>query len=159
MDYVKEGTCGSCKYYEFEGNNQKGYCSYYRSYYWDTDSCKYYEEGERTSGGSACFLTTACCQYKGLPDDCCELTTLRRFRDTYLNTSEEGRALVETYYQIAPGILKDLEECPDSDAILEMIYGTVQKSIALIQAGKKNEAVYAYAVMVARVQNMLRKDS
>lgn len=38
-DYVKYGTCGTCDYFEFESNNQKGYCEKYRDYFWDTDTC------------------------------------------------------------------------------------------------------------------------
>ena len=74
-DYIRAGTCGACKEFEFEGNDKKGYCRRYRSYYWDNDSCRYYDEDdERLSNGrsSTCFLTTACCDYKNLPDDCYE---------------------------------------------------------------------------------------
>lgn len=43
------------------------------------------------SGKKGCFITTAACELRGLPDDCRELTTLRRFRDEVLLSSQEGR--------------------------------------------------------------------
>lgn len=32
MDYVEMNKCGSCKYYTYEGEYKKGYCSWYKSY-------------------------------------------------------------------------------------------------------------------------------
>ena len=26
-DYVSENTCGTCEYYEYKGQNEKGYCN------------------------------------------------------------------------------------------------------------------------------------
>ena len=34
-----ETQCGGCIDYDFQGDNYKGYCSYYRSYYYPGDSC------------------------------------------------------------------------------------------------------------------------
>lgn len=128
-DTIRRGTCGACKNFDFEGNQKKGYCSRYRAYYWDDDGCSNYDEDEnRLAGGSGgCFLTTACCQYKGLPDDCYELTTLRNFRDTYLKTTEAGNALVEEYYRIAPSIVDKIMESPNKVGLLEDIYTQVCK--------------------------------
>ena len=51
-----------------------------------------------------CFLTTAACHYRGLPDDCHELQTLRSFRDRYLAHIPGGAELIERYYEVAPAI-------------------------------------------------------
>lgn len=102
------GHCRSCKYYEFSGENSKGYCSWFKAYYYADDSCKHYEEGSSSSSGG-CFLTTACCKYKGLPDDCAELETLRRFRDTYLKETEYGSELIRAYYESAPALVERIE--------------------------------------------------
>ena len=64
MDYVEMNKCGSCKYYTYEGEYKKGYCSWYKSYYYADDSCSHWEEGNISSTGG-CFLTTACCEHKG----------------------------------------------------------------------------------------------
>lgn len=176
-DTIRRGTCGACKNFDFEGNQKKGYCSRYRDYYWDDDGCSNYDEnkdrlssrdynvvdedGKSISGGSGssssggCFLTTACCQYKGLPDDCYELTTLRNFRDTYLKTTEAGNALVEEYYRIAPSIVDKIMENPNKAALLEDIYTQVCKILVLIQAKRQESAINAYQTMVLDIQSRI----
>lgn len=54
MDYVEMNKCGSCKYYTYEGEYKKGYCSWYKSYYYADDSCSHWEEGNISSTGG-CF--------------------------------------------------------------------------------------------------------
>ncbi|MBQ9986102.1 MAG: hypothetical protein IJP38_07315 [Oscillospiraceae bacterium] len=158
-DYIRPGTCGACKEFEFEGNNKKGYCRRYGAYYWDNDSCNNYEEDDRrlSSGGSSCFLTTACCQYKNLPDDCYELTVLRKFRDEYLMNTKDGKELVEKYYEIAPGIVEKITVSVRKEKILEDVYAEIGKIISLIEAAKVQEDVDAYKDMVIILQNELCK--
>ena len=52
-----------------------------------------------------CFITTAACTWQGKSDDCKELTAFRHFRDTWLAAQPDGKALIEEYYRIAPGIV------------------------------------------------------
>ncbi|MBX4190226.1 hypothetical protein KW791_02950 [Candidatus Parcubacteria bacterium] len=97
---------------------------------WNEDYKKGYENGvanpasddtkKEDEGG--CFLTSACILAAGLPDNCAELTVLRRFRDTYMLTFDEGRAEVKEYYLLAPGIVKKISSRPDSQAIYHKIY-------------------------------------
>ena len=42
---------------------------------------KSFEDDKCAPPAKGCFLTTACCEVLGLPDDCFELRTLRRYRD------------------------------------------------------------------------------
>lgn len=51
--------------------NEDTYYKYCRNY--DYDDCPIYKGND--SGG--CFLTSACTEARGLPDDCHELTVLR----------------------------------------------------------------------------------
>lgn len=156
-DYIRAGTCGACKEFEFEGNDKKGYCRYYRAYYWDSDSCRHYDEDERrlSSGGSGCFLTTACCQYKGLPDDCTELTILRNFRDNVLMQNDEERNLVEEYYRIAPELVERIEQQPDARDIYEQIYMKIQQIIEQINKDNYASAINCYKDMVYTLQDRL----
>ena len=157
-DYIRAGTCGACKEFEFEGNDKKGYCRRYRQYFWDNDSCRHYDEDDSRlsgGGGTTCFLTTACCQYKNLPDDCYELTTLRNFRDAYLKKTEEGKALVEEYYKIAPPIVEKIMANANKEDILESIYAEVCKIIALIETEMYEQSIEAYKAMVLRVQSIV----
>lgn len=74
-----------------------------------------------SSGG--CFLTTACCEVIGLPDDCLELTVLRRFRDSVLPTLPGGDAEIALYYLLAPVVLRRLRG-PRGREILKRVYFT-----------------------------------
>lgn len=151
-------VCGNCSAYTYEGKNSKGYCSYYHSYYYPTErACSSFEEGTENvwSNGGGCFLTTACCEWKGLPDDCAELTELRRFRDGVLSGTPEGRALVAEYYRIAPGIVARLKASPEKERWMQYIYEEIQKVRGLIRDGRSREAVEAYRQMVLRLQGAL----
>ena len=63
-----------------------------------------------------CFITTAVCESEGKPDDCAELTAFRAFRDGWLSETEQGRALIEAYYEIAPAIVAAIEYSDDRAA-------------------------------------------
>lgn len=155
-DYVRAGTCGACKEFEFEGSGKKGYCRYYRAYYLDSDSCRHYEEDDgRLSSGGGCFLTTACCQYKGLSDDCSELTTLRSFRDNHLLQSNEGRDLVEEYYRIAPKLIEKIEQRPNAGDIYEQIFATIRQIVDQINQEAYASATDCYKDMVYTLQGKL----
>ena len=60
-----------------------------------------------------CFITTAVCHELGLPDDCPQLEAFRAFRDGYLMACPDGPALVDAYYDIAPGIVACIDLCGD----------------------------------------------
>jgi len=97
-----------------------------------------------TSSGSAqgglCFLTTACCEYKGLPDDCEELTMLRNFRDKYVPVD-----MVQEYYKIAPAIVQSIHK---NEAALEYVYGVVKDCVSEIKRGNTKAAIDKYVHMV-----------
>lgn len=52
-----------------------------------------------------CFVTTAVCEAEGKADDCAELTAFRAFRDGWLSQTEQGRGLIEEYYETAPAVV------------------------------------------------------
>lgn len=102
-----------------------------------------------------CFLTTACVEYKGLPDDCEELTKLRVFRDTYMKKSEEGRALVDEYYQVAPGIVRKINERTDKEEIYNEIYRSILACIDLIDKKEYEQTCLVYSEMVQKIKSMV----
>jgi hypothetical protein len=103
------------------------------------------------SGGSGnmsaglCFLTTACCEHKGLPDDCEELTILRNFRDTFV-----PKDLIEEYYRIAPNICVKLQGDRDT---LDKVYEAVRSCVEDIKANRKWSALIKYRNMVNALKN------
>lgn len=76
------------------------------------------------NGGSSdgCFLTSACVEARGLPDDCYELTTLRKFRDEYLAKQERGKCEIAHYYHVAPAIVEKIKADDNATVVFEQIY-------------------------------------
>lgn len=96
----------------------------------------------RTEG---CFLTSACTKSRGLPDNCTELQTLRKFRDQYMMNSHEGAAMVREYYKIAPPVVSAINSLEQQEEVWDFIYRElVSKSIELIESNQHALAMYYY---------------
>ena len=95
-----------------------------------------------------CFITTACVEAKGLPDDCYELTTLRAFRDEYMSTLPYGQALIAEYYRIAPQIIERIKQQPESAEILKGLYSRIAESVEFIRMGENEKAMQTYCTVV-----------
>lgn len=93
---------------------------------------------------SGCYLTTVCCEYKGLPDDCEELQTLRMFRDSHV-----PKTMVDEYYKVAPAIVRKIK---NNNKELEYVYGVVQECVRLIKSGEYSTALISYKNMVIKLQ-------
>lgn len=76
---------------------------------------------QASQSGSWCFITTAVCESSKKPDDCEELTILRKFRDEYMLIDDDRKKLVDEYYRIAPEIVAKLKEHDNSDEIFKAI--------------------------------------
>lgn len=59
--------------------------------------------GRIFTGG--CYITTATCEEFNKPDNCFELTELRKFRDNWLLKQSDGPQLIQEYYLTAPRIV------------------------------------------------------
>ena len=154
-DYVKENTCGTCKYYEYAGQNKKGYCTWHKSYYYHDDTCNHYIKSDSyNSGSSGCFLTTACCEYKGLADNCYELETIRRLRDKYIVNQPYGEEMIRCYYKEAPIIVENIRNSEDSAVILEYTYNTISKIVKSIENGNNDEAIILYMMLFHNLSNI-----
>lgn len=155
-NYVAKYTCGSCAEYEYEGENRKGYCNKYRTYYYPDDSCNSWEEASDrlSSGSSSCFLTSACCEYRNLPDNCYELERLRQFRDTYIKKQEYGAELIKNYYDIAPEIIEAINQNPQKGDIYQNIWDKIHVIIQLIDQDKPDVAIIEYMLMVIKLQKL-----
>jgi hypothetical protein len=106
----------------------------------------------KRSGFAGCFITTAYCEYAGLPDDCHELQTLRKFRDEFMMSNTVCASLVAFYYEHAPGIVARISQHPNRSAILERVKTHVNYCLALIAQDKNWEAVTAYMEMVVNIE-------
>jgi len=102
------------------------------------------------SSGGGCFITTAICEARQLPDDCEELQILREFRDTYMLASCKGRNLVREYYAIAPQIAARLsyEQC-ESLRVKYLI-----PALTFISVGDFQNAEQIYTLMVREASRL-----
>jgi hypothetical protein len=118
-----------------------------------------HKEGSKKKGkGGGCFLTTACTQYAGLPDDCRELTTLRRFRDTYVMSLHDGAEAVTEYYRSAPILLKYIDSSDDRVSILSGIFRSVSTVVELVESGQSEKARAIYASMFRNLKERFGVD-
>lgn len=119
---------------------------------YDHDECPYYRNQSDSSGG--CYLTSACIHTKNLPDDCYELSTLRKFRDTYIKNSPNGNKDIKDYYNAAPRIVDSINSQPDSDEIWKRIYDQlIIPCVHLIETGKFQEAYDKYKGYTLMLKN------
>lgn len=114
------------------------------------------QDGKKKKKGG-CFLTTACTQYRGLPDDCEELTVLRAFRDNYMQGLAAGPELILGYYEIAPAIVTTIQAKPEveADSIWAMVYQTIRLCVDAIHQGDNQTAFETYQSQVLALQQQL----
>ena len=106
---------------------------------------KYYKSDNKnnSSGNSGgCYLTTACVEAKGLPDDCTELQTLRAFRDGYLAGQPNGKAEIEAYYKMAPGIVEAINQKANAKEIWNDVYNELVEPCVNMIHHNENKSAY-----------------
>lgn len=104
-----------------------------------------YDHGGKQKKDDGCYLTTACMRARGLGDDCCELNTLRSFRDGYLRQRPGGESEIAAYYNLAPRIVKAVNDRDDAQSIWDGVYEEmIAPCLALIGADKQEEAYRLY---------------
>ena len=100
-----------------------------------------------------CDINTAVCRRLGRPDDCYELNTLRDYRDSYLLSTDEGREIVQEYYNIAPTIVKRIDKKAEADEIYENIWKTyLSPCITMIENGENEKCRDLYSSMVRKLE-------
>lgn len=92
-----------------------------------------------------CFVTTACCEAVGLPDDCFELEELRRFRETVLRTSSRGQSLIAEYGIVGPALLDNLPEHARQFILCKFYVFSVLPCVLLSKLGFRRLVVLLYA--------------
>lgn len=152
-----EGKCGSCGYYEFEGDAVKGYCSWYRCYYYPNDTCEHQNQMQTqttSSSSSLCYITTIICDKLGLEDDCPVLNTLRDFRNNALQKNCKYFKILFEYDVIGPKIAEMIKNDSDTDKELWIqIYNFYLSATANFHRnGKTDEAVQRYEEMVVSLK-------
>jgi len=115
--------------------------------------------GRKKSGLFGCFITTAVCQYFNKADDCYELTTLRYYRDHWLQAQPDGAHLIQHYYEIAPMIVAQIELSPNKDEIYEHLYHHyIKDCVSLIEAGQYESCKELYIEMIHSLQTKFNEN-
>jgi hypothetical protein len=103
--------------------------------------------------GGGCFITSAICGALGKRDDCEELQTLRRFRDTYVRLLPEGPALIAHYYRRAPRLLAALGNGRRTDAALRALHERyLSPALQAIERCDNRRALTVYGDMLADLE-------
>ena len=104
-------------------------------------------------GGSDCFITTATlASLKTIDDNCYELTTFRKFRDTWLK--EHHPEDIDEYYRIAPRIVTGINASKESEMIYNKIWSNhLHPCLTLIENGKHSEAYELYKQTVKELMS------
>lgn len=103
------------------------------------------------SSDEGCFITTACIKYYGLKDNCYQLQTLRKFRDSYLQKSVNNRVLVQNYYSIAPQLVYLLEKHKKRKSLFKFIFQDIEKACAAIEKKQFHKAKLIYQNTILRL--------
>ncbi len=149
-------SCGECIYFTADAGYHliyDGYCSLLSRGVNRSNSCNNFSQKSTAANSGfkgGCFLTSACTEYLGKPDDCEELTKLRAFRDGYMKSSDIGIALVGEYYRIAPEIVEKINNSGKKNEYYNDIYRTIQLCIKSIDGGDNEEALSLYRQMVEK---------
>lgn len=100
------------------------------------------QRAERTKPHkSDCYVTTACVELQGKPDDCYELTLLRRFRDEFVAVADGGPSEIAYYYRTAPQVVAAINAHPDRTTLFAGVFESmIRPTIQLIESGNLSDA-------------------
>lgn len=149
---VKKGIFGGEKVEHYDGSGRKTGESRKKKGILSGEYTQNYDESGRETGRTekkkGCFVTTACVEAMGLPDDCRELTVLRRYRDEWLVRQPGGQALVEAYYDRSPALVDAIAARADARDRFRSLYADVRTAVELVEQSRPEEAREAYVRMV-----------
>ncbi len=137
------GQCGSCGNYDFKGDGEEGYCSYYKTYYYPGDSCIHH-----TMYNGYCYITTIVCDILELSDDCGLLETLRGFRNNVMQKEPKYKKVLYEYDivgpQIAKYLMEDYGKSEDREEIIGLFNFFILPTVKYINEKNYPEAVDRY---------------
>lgn len=104
---------------------------------------------QSTGSGGGCFITSAAVDVMGEGDKGDTLETLRWFRDNVMKQHPVWSRDVQTYYQIAPGIVKSLDG--DKATYSRVYEQSLKPAVKAIKAGEFDAAYSIYKSMVGEL--------
>lgn len=99
--------------------------------------------------GGGCYITTATCEECGKPDNCYELTAFRSFRDNWLLYQEDGKELIQRYYDTAPAIVEIINRQSNRTDIYKKLNNEyLSKCLHYIEKGENEKCKALYVDMM-----------
>lgn len=148
-----ETQCGGCTSYDFQGDDVKGYCSYYKCYYYPGDSCSHQTPRESSS---SCYITTIICDVLELDDDCSVLNNLRKFRDNVMQKDAKYLKLLLEYDVIGPTISdlirQEYKQTQDKEMWIQFYNFYLVPTANFVQTNQYEEAITRYMEMIASLK-------
>jgi len=104
---------------------------------------------------SNCYISTAVFTALGYDDNSEMLVSLRNFRDTYMSSTPELKAMVKEYYVTAPIIVSVIGARTDRKELFLDIYNDyLVKAVKAIELGKNDIALKIYKRMYMKLKNL-----
>lgn len=105
------------------------------------------ENSIRSSEG--CYISSACINSRGLPDDCYELQILRAFRDKRCRFDKDFEKLTKEYYEFAPKVVASIDDETKKEEIYAELYTSLVKPcVAYLLANEETKAIAHYKDVV-----------
>ena len=101
-----------------------------------------------------CFLTTACVEFAGLPDDCHQLSQMRLLRDCYVKNLPNGSSLIEEYYSVAPHMVLSISAMDELNK--RKIYERILSDITEIASHVENSEFEFAKELYSSMYNSLK---
>ena len=83
---------------------------------------------------------------------------MRHFRDGYLAKSDEGKKMIQEYYEIAPSIVEKIRKEENGKEIFSDIFDDIRQTVSLIKIGDLENAATHYKEMVSIVKQKFDKN-
>lgn len=100
-----------------------------------------------------CYVTTAVCKSLNKQPDCKEIVLMKKYRDDYLMKQQDGAAIIQEYYDIAPTIVKRIDKETTADEKYRFLWEHYLKfCIEMIEAGQYESCRETYMQMVEELR-------
>jgi hypothetical protein len=110
----------------------------------------------QASSGGGCFITTAVCQSIKEADDGPTLTTLRAFRDGYMQGNDSRKEMINVYYREAPKLIEKIKARPDHKEFFECLYlRYIKAACEAVRLGENELAFFIYSKMLYDIQQVV----
>lgn len=140
-----KGQCGNCvnsEYYKSSGRDIKIYCSYYKAYYYASDSCNHYR---------GAYVTTAVCNVLGKHEYQGTLAKIRELRTNVMEKDPNCKKLLDRYDEVGPIIGKrlmdDYSKNKDNSLAKSLFDYYIEPTTKMYDEGNYTGAIEKYSAM------------